>query len=142
MTRSYRVDLPRADGMRLAGIALGWPGTPEGRCVHAISQWLTGLERRGSRAVLVSKISRDLWPVLEAVPLGQRPHRGPFAPAAPGGPALPGHVEYLGAGAVRLDDAALSSLAGLATGEDFRVTRTAGGAIMTIGTSHYPARPC
>jgi hypothetical protein len=140
MTRSYRIDLPRADGMRLAGIALGWAATPEGRCVHAVSHWLTGLERRGSRAVLVSKVSRDLWPLLEAVPLAQQPRHGPFAPPAGGRLALPGHVGYLGAGTVRLDETALAALAGLAAGEDFRVTRTPTGAVLTIGSSHYPAR--
>ncbi len=135
MTRSYRLDLPKADGMRLAGIGMGWPATAEGRCVHAISTWLTGLERRASRAVLITKISRDLWPLLEAVPL----QHDPFAPAHGGSP-LPGHVTYLGAGTVRLDDAALSALAELPDGEDFRIVITAGGPVMTIGTRCYPAR--
>jgi hypothetical protein len=122
MTRHYRLELPRAEGMRLAGIGMGWPATPEGRCVHA-----------------VSKVSRDLWPLLEAVPLTQPPQHGPFAACAHGGSPLPGRVTYLGAGTVRLDGAALSALAELADGEDFRIVWTSAGPVMTIGTDCYPA---
>ncbi len=140
MTRRYRLDLPKAEGMRLAGIGLGWPATPEGRCVHAISTWLTGLERRNTRAVLVTKISRDLWPLLEAVPLTQPLRHGPFATPPGGGSPLPGRVEYLGAGTVRLDGTALSALAELSDGDDFQVSFTSTGPVMTIGTQCYPAR--
>jgi hypothetical protein len=140
VTRHYRLDLPKAEGMRLAGIGLGWPATPEGRCIHAISTWLTGLERRNTRAVLITKISHDLWPLLEAVPQQQPPLRGPFAPPGHGGSPLPGHVQYLGAGTVRLDSAALSALAELSPGEDFRILLTATGPAMVIGTASYPAR--
>jgi hypothetical protein len=52
----------------------------------------------------------------------------------------PGRVTYLGAGAVRLDAAALSALAELADGEDFRIAWTGAGPVMTIGTDRYPAR--
>ncbi len=130
---SYRVELPRAEGIRLAGISAGWPATPEGRCVQGISGWLAGVERRGSRCVLVSKLSRELWPLLEAVPL----QCGPRAEPARGGSPLPGRIEYLGAGAVRLDAAALSALAELGPREDFRVTFTSTGPILTAGQHHY-----
>lgn len=139
-TRRYRVDLPKAEGMRLAGVGMGWPATPEGRCLHAISAWLTGLERRASRAILVAKVCRDLWPLLEAVPLQQPPLRGSLAPPGHGNSPLPGHIEYLGAGTIRLDDAALSALAELPEGEDFRIAFTGAGPVMTIGTECYPAR--
>jgi hypothetical protein len=137
MSRRYLVELPTTEGMRLAGIRMGWPSSPEGRCVHAISQWLTGLERRRVRCVLVTKISRDLWPLLERVSLAERPLHGPFAHS--GGP-LPGQVEYLGAGTVRLDDTALNSLAELRPGEDFRITYEATGPVLAVGHDRYPAR--
>ncbi len=137
--RNYRVELPRADGMRLAGIGMRWPATPEGRCVHAISTWLTGLEQRTSRAVLVTKISRDLWPLLEAVPLRPPALHSSFGPSAEAGSLMPGHVTYLEDGTVRLDAAALSALAELPEGEDFRVVTTASGPVMIVGTECYPA---
>lgn len=137
---NHRVELPRTDGMRLVGIGMRWPATPEGRCIHAISTWLTGLERRAARAVLVTKISRDLWPLLEAVPLRSRALHSSFDPSAEVGSLMPGHVTYLGAGAVRLDAAALSALAKLPEGEDFRVVTTAGGPVMIVGSEYYPAR--
>jgi hypothetical protein len=141
VSAGYRVELPRADGMRLAGIGMGWPETPEGRCVQAVCEWLTGLERRRTRCVTVAKISRDLWPLLEQVCLAERPQRGPFAPPPGGGAPLPGQVRYLGAGTVRLDETALRSLATLAAGQDFRIAITPDGPVLTIGAQAYPARP-
>jgi hypothetical protein len=139
MPRTYRVELPKDEALRLAGIGKGWPPTPETRCVHAIREWLATLELRHIRCVTVAKISRDLWPLLDTVPLTERPLHGPFAPPTSGDPPLPGHIQYLGAGTVRLDDTALSALAELGEGEAFRVTFTGSGAALTIGTDHYPA---
>lgn len=139
MHRTYLVQMPRAEARHLAGIGSSWPASPEARCVHAIREWLHGLQRRHSLTVCVTKVVDDLTAILLIVPQTDRPARGPFAAAA-SGPPLPGHVEYLGAGIVRLDDIAISALAGLAHGEDFRVTMTDAVPVLTVGTDSYPAR--
>jgi hypothetical protein len=61
---------------------------------------------------------------------------GPFASHGGGAP-LPGRVEYLGGGTVRLDDAAVSVLAELREGEDFRVIITEAGPVLTVGAECY-----
>jgi hypothetical protein len=138
-SRTYLVHMPKAEARFLAGVGVGWPATPEARCVHAVREWLTGLVRSRAVSVSVRKVADDLGPLLARVPVTERPLSGPFA--APGRrPPLPGRVEYLGAGIVRLDDAALSSLAGLRPGEDFRVTVTDAGAVLEIGADRYEAR--
>lgn len=139
MTRRYLVHLPLAEARHLAGTGHGWPAAPHARLVLAIREWLAGISRRRTAAVPVRKVIAELSLILETVPLPQRPVRGPFGPGRAGLP-LPGEVEYLGGGVVRLDDAAISALAGLAAGEDFRVTFTDAGPILTVGTDHYPAR--
>lgn len=62
--------------------------------------------------VAVHKVIDDLDPLLDRVLLTKRPASGPFASRG-GGPPLPGRVQYLGGGAVRLDDVAVSALAEL-----------------------------
>lgn len=64
--------------------------------------------------------------------------RGPFAPSAGGCPP-PGHVEYLGNGTVRLDDTAISTLAALRQGDDFRAVLTDAGPILIVGADRYLA---
>ena len=77
------------------------------------------------------------WP--PGSPAADRPVRGPFAPDARGA-ALPGRVEYLGAGIVRLDEAAIGSLAELPEGDDFRVIVEDVGPVLTVGPARYVAR--
>lgn len=52
----------------------------------------------------------------------------------------PGRAEYLGGGLVRLDQEAISTLAGLADGEDFKVSYTGAGPVLTVGADRYLAR--
>lgn len=143
MTRAFLVHLPVAEARHLAGTSHTWPATPDTRLAVALREWLAGVSRRRSAVIPVRRVVADLTGLLEAVPLPQRPLRGPFGPGRHGLP-LPGQVEYLGGGIVRLDEAAISALSGLADGEDFRVTLTDAGPILTVGTDHYPAReePC
>jgi hypothetical protein len=138
-SRTYTVQMPKAEARFLAGAGLGWPATPEARCVHAVRMWLTGLVRSRAVSVSVRKIAEDLEPLLARVPVTERPLSGPFA-ALGGRPPLPGRVEYLGACIVRLDDAALSSLAELRPGEDFRVSWTDAGPVLEVGPDRYVAR--
>ncbi len=77
------------------------------------------------------------WP--PGSPPAERPVRGPFAPDGRGA-ALPGEVEYLGAGIVRLDEAAVKSLAGLPDGDDFRVVAEDVGPVLSVGTARYVVR--
>lgn len=139
MSRSYLVRLPKAEARHLAGVGHGWPASPEATCVQAIREWLRELQAGGPGQLQISQIARDLGPILGRVPAAQRPVRGPFGP---GGrrPVLPGRVEYLGGGVVRLDDAAIGSLAGLAEGEDFRVVIGDAGPVLTVGPDRYLAR--
>jgi hypothetical protein len=113
MSRRFLVRMPRAEARHLAGTSRPWPPVPGGPAVPG--------------------------PCLAAVPGGQRPVRGPFAPDRHG-LAPPGRVEYLGGGLVRLDEAALTSLAELAPDDDFRVTFEEGGPVLTVGTDRYAAR--
>lgn len=139
MTRTYLVQLPRAEARYLAGVGVGWPATPEARCIHAIREWVNGVRGRQSEQVPKRKIIEDLEPLLAQIPLADRPLHGPFA-ARGGYPPLPGRVEYLGGGALRLDDAAISALAELRDGDDFHVTFSDAGPILSIGDDHYLAR--
>jgi hypothetical protein len=118
---------------------MGWPATPESRCLAAVREWLYGISRRNSPTVSVRKVVADLTAILALVPVAAKPVRGPFA--SPGGDRpMRGRAEYLGGGMVRLDDTAISSLAGLLEGEDFRVTYTDSGPVLTVGADTYPAR--
>jgi hypothetical protein len=138
MNRTYLVQMPRAEARYLAGVGVGWPESPEARCVHAMREWMNGIRRRKSRYVPVQKVLDDLDPLLGQVPVAERPTQGPFASRGGGAPP-PGRVEYLGGGAVRLDDAAISALTELREGEDFRVTITEAGPVFTVGTDCYLA---
>lgn len=138
MIRTYVVQMPKAEARYLAGLAVGWPATPEARCVHAVREWLDGLRCRRSGQVPVEKVISDLELILDQVPPAERPVCGPFA--AKGGLLPPGLVKYLGDGAVRLDDAAISTLAGLREGDDFRVTQTDAGPVLSVGNDRYLAR--
>lgn len=138
MARSYLVRLPPAEARHLAGASPAWPATPDSRLAAALREWLHGLSRRRGTVVAVRKVVADVTLILEAVPLPQQPVRGPFGPGRCGS-RLPGQVEYLGGGVVRLDEAAISSLAGLADGDDFKVTRTNAGPVLTVGPDRYLA---
>lgn len=138
MTRTYLVHMPKAEARYLAGVSGDWPASPEARCVHAMREWLNGIRGRKSRYVPVQKVLDDLDPILRQVPVVERPTHGPFASGGGGGPP-PGRVEYLGGGAVRLDDVAISALTELREGEDFRVTITEAGPVLTVGTDCYLA---
>lgn len=139
MSRRYLVQMPRAEARHLAGTGdAALPG-PETRCIEAIREWLHGLRGRRPATVPVSKIVADLTLILGIVPPARRPVRGPLT-AEPGS-SPPGHVQYLGSGTVRLDEAAISALAGLPEGDDFRVTITDAGPVLSVGGDHYLARP-
>lgn len=139
MTRTYVVQMPKAEARHLAGAGPGWPATPEARCVAALREWLAGLSRRRTTTVPVRKVITELTLILSIAPAVRAPARGPFGPRR-GGASLPGHVEYLGEGTVRLDETAISSLAALPPGEDFRVSFTGAGPVLEVGTDTYPAR--
>lgn len=136
---TYLVHMPAAEARHLAGEHPTWPATPEARIAAALREWVHGLSRRRTAIIPVRKVITDLTLILEAATLPRRPVRGPFGPARDSLP-LPGHVEYLGGGIVRLDDTALSSLAGLGAGEDFRVSYTDAGPVLKVGPDHYLAR--
>lgn len=123
MSRNYPVQMPRAEARNLAAIPAAWPATPEARAVAALREWLHGITRRRAATVPITKIATDLTAILSLVPSTPAPARGPFGPGRPGLP-LPGRADYLGSGLVRLDDTALSALATLPAGEDFRVSFT------------------
>ena len=76
------------------------------------------------------------WP--PGSPAAERPVRGPFAPGGHGA-GLPGEVEYLGGGIVRLDEVAIASLADLPEDDDFRVTFEDVGPVLTVGPARYVA---
>ena len=139
MSGTYLVQMPKAEACHLAGTGHGWPATPDTRLAADLREWLAGISRRRTTVIPVRKVLADLSVILERAPLPQRPLRGPFGPGRAGQP-LPGRVDYLGGGIVRLDDTAISALAGLAAGEDFRVIRTDAGPVLTVGTDHYLAR--
>lgn len=137
-SRTYLVHMPLAEARHLAGAGHTWPATPEHRLAAALREWLAGLSRRRSAVVSVRKVVTDLSLILETTPLPRRPLRGPFGPGRDG-PPLPGKVEYLGGGVVRLDEDALSSLAGLAPDDDYRVTCTGAGPVLSVGEATYLA---
>jgi len=132
------VQMPKAEARHLAGVGVGWPATPEARCVNAIREWLNGIRDGKSKHVAVKEIIDDLDPILGQVSLAERPMHGPFASRG-GRPPLPGRVEYLGGGVVRLDDAGISALAELREGEDFCVIFAETGPVLTVGTDCYLA---
>ena len=137
---SWLVHLPTAEARHLAGIGPPWPASPQARALAAIREWLHGVSNRRSPTVPVGKVITDLTAILAIIPPTTTPARGPFAPPASGGPPLPGRVDYLGSGTVRLDHDALQALAGLTAGEDFRVCFTDAGPVLSVGTDSYPAR--
>ncbi len=138
-TGTYLVHMPPAEARHLAGTSPAWPATPEARVFTALREWLAGLSRRRTGMVPVRKVVADVGLILETVPLPQRPLRGPFGPGR-AGPSLPGRVDYLGGGIVRLDEEAIRSLSGLGPEEDFRVCRTDAGPVLRVGTDEYLAR--
>lgn len=129
------MQLPRPDARDLAGAGQVWPGTPEARCVQAIREWLAGLAGRRAAAVPVSKVVADLTLLLGMVPGDRAEAHVPVGRW--GGAPLPGRVDYLGCGIVRLDEMAISALAALADGEDFRVTSTTVGPMLAVGAGRY-----
>lgn len=137
--RTWLVHMPLAEARHLAGTTHSWPATPQMRLAAALREWLAGVSRRRSTVISVRKVMTDLTCILEAVPLSQRPVCGPFGPAR-AGLRPPGQVEYLGGGIVRLDDDAVSSLATLGDGEDFRVVYETIGPVLTVGHERYIAR--
>lgn len=138
-TRTYLAIMPLAEARHLAGTGHIWPASPDTRLGLALREWLAGISRRRAAVVSVRKVIADLNLILETAPLPQRPVRGPFGPSRTGLP-LAGHVEYLGGGIVRLDETAISALASLADGDDFKVTRTDAGPVLSVGAEHYPVR--
>ncbi len=139
MSRTFLVHLPLAEARYLAGTGHGWPATPQMRMTAALREWLADISRRRSTVVSVRRVVADLTLILETVPLPQRPLHGPFGPGRTG-PPLPGQVDYLGGGVVRLDQDAITALAGLTAGDDFRVCFTDVGPVLTVGTDEYLAR--
>ncbi len=140
MSRTYLVQMPAAEARHLAGVGPATPGSAEARALAAVREWLAGLARRRSATVPVRKIVADLDGLLTLAPPPCRgPVRGLFGPPGGGRPPMPGQAEYLGEGTVRLDEAAITALASLAPGEDFRVTRTAAGPVLTVGADAYLA---
>jgi hypothetical protein len=119
MSRYRVVRMPVAEARHLAGV--GWAG-PAG----------------GPGAGQAGRSSENGEPGLAGIPAAGRPVRGPFAPDQYG-IVPPGRVEYLGAGTVRLDEAAISSLAGLDAGVDFRVIFADIGPVLLVGADRYPA---
>ena len=136
---TWLVHMPAAEARHLAGTPSIWLAAPETRLAAALREWLAGVSRRRGAVIPVRKVIADLTLILEAVPLPQRSVCGPFGPAR-AGLRLPGRVEYLGGGIVRLDDEAVSSLAGLGDGEDFRVVHTDAGPVLMVGPDRYLAR--
>lgn len=137
MARTYLVDLPKAEARHLAGVGPTWPATPEARALGALREWLCGVSRSGAATIAVSKIVADLTLILDIAPADTQPVRGPLRDDRCG---APGRAEYLGGGTVRLDEAAIAVLAELRDGDDFRVTFTDAGPILTVGADHYAIR--
>ena len=139
MSCTYLVQMPTAEARHLAGTCHGWPATSESRLALAVSEWVAGISRRRSAVVSARKVVAELTLILETAPLPKRPMRGPFGSGRNGLP-LPGLVEYLGGGIVRLDETAVGSLAGLAPDDDFCVIRTDAGPVLSVGCDRYLAR--
>jgi hypothetical protein len=138
VTRTYLVQMPLAEARHLAGTGHGWPAPPQVRLALAIREWLTGISRRRTAIIPVRKVITDLTLILDTVPLPQRPVCGPFGPRRPA--PLPGQVDYLGGGIVRLDEDAVSALASLPADDDFHVTQTSAGPLLSLGKDTYLAR--
>lgn len=136
---TYLVSMPLAEARFLAGTGPGWPAPPQARLAATLHEWLAGLSRRRGGVVQVRKVVTDLTRILESVPLPQRPVCGPFG-SGRAGLRPPGRVEYLGGGIVRLDEDAISFLASLAPDDDFHITRTAAGPVLSVGADSYLAR--
>lgn len=136
---TYLVTMPLAEARHLAGTGARWPAPPQSRLATSLREWVGGLSRRRGGFIQVRKVVTDLTRILESVPLPQRPVCGPFGPGQAGFQP-PGRVEYLGSGIVRLDEAAVNFLAGLAPDEDFHVRRTAAGPVLSVGADSYLAR--
>ena len=134
----WLVQMPRAEACHLAGTGPAWPATPEARALAALREWLHGVTRSYRTTVPVAKVAADLTRILELAPVTAAPSRGPFGPRQPR--PRPGRVEYLGDGVVRLDEEAMSALAELAEGEDFRAVCTDAGPMLLVGTDGYLAR--
>ncbi len=134
------MQLPQPEARFLVGVgACAWPASPEAACLHAVREWLAGLRARASVTVPVSAVVADLELILSRVPAARVPCRGPFAPRPRTGPP-PGQVDYMGGGVVRLDEDAVSTLAGLGADEDFRAVATDAGPVLIIGKDRYLAR--
>lgn len=137
MARTYLVRLPVAEARHLAGTTPTWPAARGSRLATSVREWLADVSHRRT-VIPVRKVVAELTLILETAPLPQRPTRGPFGPGRDGLP-LPGRVQYLGGGIVRLDEAAVSALATLAPGDDFRATLTDAGPVLTVGPDEYLA---
>lgn len=140
MNGTYLVHMPKAEARHLAGIGPPGPAGPEARALAALREWVHGISRRRAATIPVATVVTDLTAILAIIPTAAAPARGPFAPPGDGGPLLPGQVSYLGGGTVRLDHDALHALAGLRSGEDFRVHFTNAGPVLTVGSDSYLAR--
>ncbi len=138
MSRSYLVQMPRAEARHLAGSGRAGPPGPEARCIEAVREWLHGLRGRRPATVPVSAVMADLTRILAILPASRQPARGPLVTGPDG--STPGHAEYLGSGTVRLDDTAIRALARLPEGDDFRVTFTDAGPVLSVGADRYLAR--
>ncbi len=119
MSRYYVVHMPVAEARHLAGLGrarpAGRPGASPG-----------------------SQSGGDPKPGLTRIPAAGHPVCGPFVPDRCG-IVPPGRVEYLGAGTVRLDEAAVGSLAQLRADADFRVIFMDSGPVLLVGADRYPA---
>jgi hypothetical protein len=139
MSVTYLVHLPRAEASHLAGLGPRGLAGPKDRALATVREWVTGLAHRRTATVPVAKVVADLTVILDTVPSASGPVCGPFSPPGNGRPPLPGRVDYLGGGTVRLDEDAISALAGLPYGEDFRVRFTDAGPVLSIGADAYLA---
>lgn len=119
MSRYYLVHMPVAEARHLAGVGRARPAS-------------------GPCASPAGRSGPDLGPGLAGIPAAGQPVRGPFVPDQYG-IVPPGRVEYLGSGTIRLDEAAISSLAGLGAGADFRVIFADCGPVLLVGADRYPA---
>jgi len=119
MSRCYIVHMPVAEARHLAGVGRARPAS-------------------GAGTSPASRSGRDREPGLTGMPAAGQPVRGPFVPDQRG-IAPPGRVEYLGAGTIRLDEAAISSLAVLGADADFRVIFADSGPVLLVGADRYQA---
>lgn len=127
MSRYYVVQMPVAEARHLAGVGRARPAGGPGASPAG-----------GPGASPASRPGGDREPGLAATPAAGQPVRGPFVPDQYG-IVPPGRVEYLGGGTVRLDEVAISSLAGLRADADFRVIFADSGPVLLVGADRYPA---